>query len=60
NIICTINLQHNYINSKCIDMCQQHVHQEQIQTTQTKPVVGHQPTLHFFLNTYLIHNCDHI
>lgn len=41
-------------------MRQQHVHQERIQTTRTKPVVDHQPTPHYFLNTYSIHNCDHI
>ncbi|KAG1882392.1 hypothetical protein F4604DRAFT_1921570 [Suillus subluteus] len=42
DIICTINLQHNCIDSKCVDMRQQH------------------PTPHYFLNTYSIHNCDHI
>ncbi|KAG1819450.1 hypothetical protein EV424DRAFT_1472622 [Suillus variegatus] len=42
------------------DMRQQHLHQEQIQTIQTKPVVDHQPTLtpYFFLKAYSIHNCD--
>ncbi|KAG2752138.1 hypothetical protein P692DRAFT_201687974, partial [Suillus brevipes Sb2] len=60
DIICSVNLQHNCIDSKCVDMHQQHVLQEQIQTTRTKPVVDHQPTPHFFLNTYSIHNCDHI
>ncbi|KAG2063960.1 hypothetical protein BDR04DRAFT_989376, partial [Suillus decipiens] len=58
DIICTVNLQHNCIDSKCVDMCQQHLHQEWIQTIQIKPVVDHQPTLYFFLNAYSIHNCD--
>ncbi|KAG2130194.1 uncharacterized protein EDB93DRAFT_1332111 [Suillus bovinus] len=43
DIICTVNLQHNCIDSKSI---------------QTKPVVDHQPTPYFFLNAYSIHNCD--
>jgi hypothetical protein len=60
DIICTVNLQHNCINSKCIDMCQQHMHQEQMKTTQTKPVVDYQPTPYYFLNAYSIHNCDFI
>ncbi|KAG1832131.1 hypothetical protein EV424DRAFT_1296549, partial [Suillus variegatus] len=55
DIICTVNLQHNCIDSKCVNM---HLHQEQIQTIQTKPVVDHQPTPYFFLNAYSIHNCD--
>ncbi|KAG2104657.1 uncharacterized protein F5147DRAFT_536424, partial [Suillus discolor] len=58
DIICTVNLQHNCIDSKCVDMRQQHLHQEWIQTIQTKPVVDHQPTPYFFLNAYSIHNCD--
>ncbi|KAG1726440.1 uncharacterized protein EDB91DRAFT_1254343 [Suillus paluster] len=58
DIICTINLQHNCIDSKCIDMRQQHVHQERIKTARTKPVVDHQPTPYYFLNAYSIHNCD--
>lgn len=39
-------------------MCQQRMCQEQIVTAQTKAVVEHQPTPHYFLNTYSIHNCN--
>ncbi|KAG1894191.1 uncharacterized protein F5891DRAFT_1195457 [Suillus fuscotomentosus] len=58
DIVCTVNVQHNCIDSKCANMCQQRMCQEWIVTVRMKAVVEHQPTPHYFLNTYSIHNCN--
>ncbi|KAG1876988.1 hypothetical protein C8R48DRAFT_539913, partial [Suillus tomentosus] len=58
DIVCTVNVQHNCIDSKCANMRQQRMCQERIVTVRTKAVVEHQPTPHYFLNTYSIHNCN--
>ncbi|KAG2147835.1 uncharacterized protein EDB93DRAFT_1060953, partial [Suillus bovinus] len=60
DIICTINIQDNCLDSHCMDIHQQTVHQERIDTSRTKAVLEHKPTLSFFLNVYSIHNYSHI
>ncbi|KAG2117240.1 uncharacterized protein F5147DRAFT_560802, partial [Suillus discolor] len=60
DIICTINIQHNCLDSQCTDIRRQSVHQERIDTSQTKATVKHESMPNFFLNVYSIHNYDHI
>ncbi|KAG1871493.1 hypothetical protein F4604DRAFT_1681597 [Suillus subluteus] len=60
DIICVINLQHNYVDSQCKDTVQQPMHQEQLETSHTKPIVQYKSTPHYFINAYSIHNYDYI
>ncbi|KAG2357834.1 hypothetical protein BDR07DRAFT_1296713, partial [Suillus spraguei] len=60
DIKCVINLQHNCIDSQCMDSIQWTVHQEQIETSQTKLTIHHKSTPNYFVNAYSIHNYDHI
>lgn len=34
--------------------------QERLETSHTKPIIQHKLTPHYFINTYSIHNYDHI
>ncbi|KAG2148962.1 hypothetical protein DEU56DRAFT_690332, partial [Suillus clintonianus] len=60
DIICIVNLQHNCIDSQCTDTLQQHVHQERIETSRTKPIIRHKSTPNFLLNAYSLHNYTYI
>ncbi|KAG2120870.1 uncharacterized protein F5147DRAFT_563279, partial [Suillus discolor] len=60
DIICIVNLQHNCINSQCTDTLEQHVRQEWIETSRTKPTIRHKSTPHFLVNAYSLHNYAHI
>ncbi|KAI6096497.1 hypothetical protein F5141DRAFT_961529, partial [Pisolithus sp. B1] len=56
DIICTVNLQHNCMDSKCIMLAHHTTHQERVLPTQTKPIIHHKETPNYFLNTFFIHN----
>ncbi|KAG2153502.1 uncharacterized protein EDB93DRAFT_1239739 [Suillus bovinus] len=60
NIICVINLQHNCIDSQCTDTLLQPVRQERLETSHMKRIIQHKATPHYFINTYSIHNYNHI
>ncbi|KAH7919605.1 hypothetical protein BV22DRAFT_968262, partial [Leucogyrophana mollusca] len=60
DVVCTINVQHNCIDSQCVDTRQQPVPQERLESTVTKTVLQHKSTPHYFLNVYSIHNYVHI
>ncbi|KAH7881952.1 hypothetical protein F5I97DRAFT_1991269, partial [Phlebopus sp. FC_14] len=56
DIICGINLQHSCTDSKCIQLAHHIIQQERALTKQTKPMIKHEPTDKYLLNTYSIHN----
>ncbi|KAF8837378.1 hypothetical protein BDN67DRAFT_909323, partial [Paxillus ammoniavirescens] len=56
DIICGVNLQHNCTDSKCTQLVHHTIRQERVLTRQTKPVIRHEPTGKYLLNTYSIHN----
>ncbi|KAG2116486.1 uncharacterized protein F5147DRAFT_541262, partial [Suillus discolor] len=60
DIICTVNLQHNCLDAKCRDLSMKHLWQEHIQTDRTMSIMEHQPSPEYFLNTWSIHNYQHI
>ncbi|KAG2051832.1 hypothetical protein BDR06DRAFT_889037, partial [Suillus hirtellus] len=60
DIICAVNIQHNCLDSQCTDIQRQPVHQERIETSQTKATVKHKSMPNFFLNVYSVHNYTHI
>ncbi|KAG1879856.1 hypothetical protein F4604DRAFT_1923063 [Suillus subluteus] len=60
DIVCSINIQHNCIDSHCTDTAQQPVYQEWTLTSRSRPIVQHKPTPYYFLNAYSIHNYDYI
>ncbi|KAG1800249.1 uncharacterized protein HD556DRAFT_1216040, partial [Suillus plorans] len=60
DIICVINLQHNCVDSQCTDTIKEPVRQEWLETSHAKPIIQHKSTLHYFINTYSIHNYNHI
>ncbi|KAI6140155.1 hypothetical protein BKA82DRAFT_97127, partial [Pisolithus tinctorius] len=55
-IICGVNLQHNCADSKCIQIIHRTTRQERVLMTRTKPVIRHELTGKYLLNTYSIHN----
>lgn len=60
DIICAVNLQHNCLDAKCTDLSTKHLWQERIQTDRTTSIVEHQPSPEYLLNTFSIHNYQHI
>ncbi|KAI5995504.1 hypothetical protein EDD15DRAFT_2365685 [Pisolithus albus] len=56
DIVCAVNLQHNCMDSKCVTLAHRAVRQERISTVRTKPVLRHEETPNYFLNTFSIHN----
>ncbi|KIK10545.1 hypothetical protein PISMIDRAFT_124269, partial [Pisolithus microcarpus 441] len=56
DIVCAVNLQHNCMDSKCIMLTPRATLQERVLTTRTKPVVHHEETPNYILNTFSIHN----
>ncbi|KAG2339510.1 hypothetical protein BDR05DRAFT_1003322 [Suillus weaverae] len=60
DIICAVNLQHNCLNTKCTHLSMKHLWQECIQTDRTTSIVEHQPSPEYLLNTFSIHNYQHI
>ncbi|KAH7931055.1 hypothetical protein BV22DRAFT_999145, partial [Leucogyrophana mollusca] len=59
-IVCAVNIQHNCIDSQCIDTSQKKARQEHFETSKTTTIITHKPTVHYLLNTYSIHNYTHI
>ncbi|KAG2089051.1 uncharacterized protein F5147DRAFT_587351 [Suillus discolor] len=59
-ILCSVNIQHNCIDSGCTNTGQQPVYQEQTLTSRSRCIVQHKPTPHYILNAYSIHNYDYI
>ncbi|KAG0693203.1 hypothetical protein DFH29DRAFT_1007548 [Suillus ampliporus] len=60
DIVCAVNLQHNCLDAKCTDLSTKHVWQERTQTDQTTSIIEHRPSPHYLLNTFSIHNYEHI
>ncbi|KAG1769945.1 hypothetical protein EV702DRAFT_928114, partial [Suillus placidus] len=60
DIICAVNLQHNCLNAKCTELSTKHLWQEHIQNDRTTSIVEHQPSPEYLLNTFSIHNYQHI
>ncbi|KIK76179.1 hypothetical protein PAXRUDRAFT_96144, partial [Paxillus rubicundulus Ve08.2h10] len=60
DIVCTVNVQHNCIDSDCTEVVGSIVQQERAETTQMKLVIRHKPTPKYLLNTYSIHKYAHI
>ncbi|KAG2063077.1 hypothetical protein BDR04DRAFT_1039204, partial [Suillus decipiens] len=60
DIMCSVNIQHNCIDLHCTNTAQQPVYQEWTLTSRSRPIVQHELTPHYFLNTYSIHNYDYI
>ncbi|KAH7890625.1 hypothetical protein F5I97DRAFT_1777788, partial [Phlebopus sp. FC_14] len=60
DIICLVNVQHNCIDSKCLELTNINLWQEHILILHTKSIVKHQLTPLYFLNMYFIHNYHHI
>ncbi|KAG2073776.1 hypothetical protein BDR04DRAFT_1009623, partial [Suillus decipiens] len=60
DIVCAVNLQHNCLNVKCTNLSTKHVWQEWTQTDQMTSIMEHQPLPHHLLNTFSIHNYQHI
>ncbi|KAH7918288.1 hypothetical protein BV22DRAFT_1024813 [Leucogyrophana mollusca] len=60
NILCAVNVQHNCLNSRCVNTLDKQLRQERITTSRTTPTVKHHPTPHYFLNVHSIHNYAHI
>jgi hypothetical protein len=58
--VCAVNLQHNCLDAKCTNLSTKHVWQERTQTDQTTSILEHQPSPHYLLNTFSIHNYQHI
>ncbi|KAG1824629.1 uncharacterized protein BJ212DRAFT_1444390 [Suillus subaureus] len=60
DIVCSVNVQHNCINSHCTDTTQQPIYQEWTITSHSRPIIQHKPTPHYLLNVYSVHNYDYI
>ncbi|KAI9572720.1 hypothetical protein HD554DRAFT_2014029, partial [Boletus coccyginus] len=60
DVICLVNIQHNCIDTACVDHMDVFLQQEWILTSRTKAIVKYLLTRSFFLNTYSIHNYIHI
>lgn len=60
DIVCSVNIQHNCIDSNCTNTAQQPVYQERTLTSRSRSIVQHKLTPHYFLNAYSIHNYDYI
>ncbi|KAG2367081.1 hypothetical protein BDR07DRAFT_1233016, partial [Suillus spraguei] len=60
DIVCSINIQHNCIDSQCTDTTQQPIYQEWIVMSRSRPIIQHKPTPHYLLNVYSVHNYDYI
>ncbi|KAG2121101.1 hypothetical protein DEU56DRAFT_708530, partial [Suillus clintonianus] len=56
DINCIVNLQHDCVKAQCMNVRQCRVLQERTETARTKPVVQHEPSPFYLLNTYSIHN----
>ncbi|KAH0825731.1 hypothetical protein J3R83DRAFT_9938 [Lanmaoa asiatica] len=59
-VVCIVNIQHNCIDLKCMNMGTKSVWQERMETSRTTSVVNHKPSRNFFLNTYTLHNNVHL
>ncbi|KIK76328.1 hypothetical protein PAXRUDRAFT_170254, partial [Paxillus rubicundulus Ve08.2h10] len=60
DVICVVNIQHNCVDSKCMDAGTKRVFQEYMVTSQIVSIIDHKPSHNFFLNTYALHNNIHI
>ncbi|KAH7928239.1 hypothetical protein BV22DRAFT_974816, partial [Leucogyrophana mollusca] len=60
DITCAVNVQHNCVDSQCVDIGHKRLRQERTETSRTTPIINHKPTPLYFLNTYSIHNYAHI
>ncbi|KAG2142877.1 uncharacterized protein EDB93DRAFT_1088602 [Suillus bovinus] len=60
DIMCSVNIQHNCIDSGCTNTGQQPVYQEWTLTSRSRCIVQHKPTPHYILNVYSIHNYNYI
>ncbi|KAG1836045.1 hypothetical protein DFJ58DRAFT_670050 [Suillus subalutaceus] len=60
DIVCSVNVQHNCIDSHCTDTAQQPIYQERTITSRSRPIIQHKPTPHYLLNVYSVHNYDYI
>ncbi|KAF8438190.1 hypothetical protein L210DRAFT_3679452 [Boletus edulis BED1] len=55
-VICTVNVQHDCINSRCNSTRAVPGKQERLFTSQTKDLVDHMPTNSYIVNTSSLHN----
>ncbi|KAG2352148.1 hypothetical protein BDR07DRAFT_1239458, partial [Suillus spraguei] len=52
--VCSVNIQHNCIDSHCTNTGQQPIYQEQTLTSRSRCIIQHKPTPHYILNAYSI------
>ncbi|KAF8546246.1 hypothetical protein OG21DRAFT_1396496, partial [Imleria badia] len=56
DIVCTVNMQHDCINSHCNSTRVVPKKQEHLLTSRTKDLVNHTPTNSYIVNTSSLHN----
>jgi hypothetical protein len=59
-VICSVNLQHDCATSRCTQTQQTHQRQERSESAKLQTSIVHASTPNYILNTYSLHNYQHI
>lgn len=60
DVICSVNLQHDCATSRCTQTQQIHQRQERSESAKLQTSIVHASTPNYILNTYSLHNYQHI